>query len=94
MQIGNDGSGASIGGTSAVLDNASLVFNHADAVSFAPVISGSGSLTQTGTGRLTLTSFNAYSGGTTITAVPSARAMQGASAAARSRLPEERLSTT
>ena len=46
LQIGNGGSGASIGGTSSVLDNASLVFNHADAVSFAPVISGSGSLTQ------------------------------------------------
>ena len=66
LQIGNGGSGASIGGTSAVLDNASLVFNHADAVSFSPVISGSGSLTQTGTGRLTLTSSNSYSGGTII----------------------------
>ena len=66
LQVGNGGSGASIGNTSGVLDNASLVFNHADSVSFAPLISGSGSLTQMGTGRLTLTNTNSYSGGTTL----------------------------
>ena len=64
LQIGNGGSGASIGNTSGVVDNASLVFNHSDSLSFAPLISGSGSLTQMGTGRLTLTNSNSYSGGT------------------------------
>ena len=60
------GSGASIGGTSGVTDNASLVFNHADTATFSPVISGSGSLTQSGAGILVLTGANTYSGPTTI----------------------------
>jgi autotransporter-associated beta strand protein len=64
--VGNGGGGASIGGTSGVLDNGSLVFNHSDAVAFAPAIDGSGSLTQTGPGVLTLLGSNTYSGGTTI----------------------------
>ena len=66
LQVGNGGSGASIGGTSGVLDNGSLVFNHGDGVTFSRIISGSGSLTQTGTGLLTLLGSNTYTGGTTI----------------------------
>jgi fibronectin-binding autotransporter adhesin len=66
LQIGNGGSGASIGATPTVLDNACLVFNHGDSVSFAAVITGSGSLTQAGSGRLSLTNSNSYSGGTTL----------------------------
>ena len=54
LQVGNGGSGAAIGSTSGVLDNGGLVFNHSDIVTFSPLISGSGSLTQTGTGILTL----------------------------------------
>jgi autotransporter-associated beta strand protein len=66
LQVGNGGSGASIGGTSAVINNASLVFNHADAVVFNPIVSGSGSLTQTGSGILVLTSANSSTGPTII----------------------------
>ena len=66
LQIGNGGSGASIGGTSGVTDNASLIFDHSDTVTFNPLITGSGSLTQTGSGVLILTNSNSYSGATTI----------------------------
>ena len=68
LQVGNGGSGASIGGTSSVFDNGSLVFNHSDATTFPPAISGSGSLTQTGTGILTLLGSNTYSGDTIVSA--------------------------
>ena len=68
LQIGNGGSGASIGSTSGVAlsNGAAVVFNHTDPVTFAPAISGSGSLTQTGSGLLTLSGTNTYSGTTTI----------------------------
>jgi autotransporter-associated beta strand protein len=68
LQVGNGGSGASIGGTSVVLDNGSLVFNHSNAVTFSPAVGGSGSLTQTGTGLLALLGSNTYAGGTTVSA--------------------------
>ncbi len=66
LQVGNGGSGASIGNTNYVLNNGSLVFNHGDNVTFSPSVSGSGSLRQTGTGALTLLGNNTYSGPTTI----------------------------
>ena len=68
LQIGKGGTGAAIGGTSGVtlLNNASLVFNHADNVNFTPAISGSGSLTKNGSGTLTLTAPSTYSGATII----------------------------
>ncbi len=51
LQVGNGGSGASIGGTSGVLDNSVLVFNHGDTVTLSADISGNGSLTQTARAR-------------------------------------------
>jgi outer membrane autotransporter protein len=64
LQIGNAGTTGSIVGN--VLDNGSLVFNRSDAITFPGIISGPGSLTQNGSGSLTLTAANTYSGGTVI----------------------------
>ena len=66
LQVGNGGSGAAIGSTSNVVNNASLIFNHADDLSFARPISGTGSLTRLGAGTLTLTATNSYTGTTTV----------------------------
>ena len=66
LQIGNAGNSGSITGN--ILDNASLVFNRSDDITYANVISGTGSMTQLGAGTLTLTGNNDYAGGTTITA--------------------------
>ncbi|MGO4741761.1 autotransporter-associated beta strand repeat-containing protein [Bosea sp. 2KB_26] len=66
LQIGNGGTTGSI--TSNVLNNAALVFNRSDSVTFAGNINGTGSVTQSGGGTLTLTGgANGWTGGTTIT---------------------------
>ncbi len=49
-----------------VLDNGSLVFNSSNGVATGTRIAGTGGLTQEGSGTLTLTGPNTYSGGTTI----------------------------
>lgn len=69
LGVGNGGSGASIGATSGVnlAGNATLLFNHSDAVSFAPAIAGSGNLVQSG-GTLALTTPESYSGATLVAA--------------------------
>ena len=48
------------------LDNSALVFNHADTYTYPGAISGSGSVTQAGSGTLVYLGTNSYSGGTTI----------------------------
>src|SRR5205807_3459884 len=45
-----------------------LEFNRSDAVTFAPVISGTGGITIQGAGSITLTGANTYTGVTTINA--------------------------
>jgi autotransporter-associated beta strand protein len=64
------GTGSTTGtlGTSAIVDNAALVFNRGDAAAFANAISGTGTVTQAGSGNLTLTGANTYAGLTTISA--------------------------
>ncbi len=51
-----------------VVDNGALIFNRSNALTYAGVVSGTGSLTQAGAGTLTLTGANTYTGGTTISA--------------------------
>ena len=63
LQIGNGGTLGSV--SENIENNARVVFNRSDAVSYAGVISGSGSLTQSGT-SLTLTGMNTYTGETRI----------------------------
>lgn len=66
LQIGNGGTSGSIAATSGVTNNATLAYNRSDALSAGYVISGSGSLVKDGTGVLTLTNANTYTGATTI----------------------------
>ena len=53
-------------GTGAVTDSAALIFNETDSNTVANVISGSGTLTQAGSGTTILTGANTYTGTTTI----------------------------
>ncbi len=66
LQIGNGGTTGSVTGN--ITNNSALTFNRSDAVTYANVISGTGSLTKQGGDTLTLTGANTHSGGTTISA--------------------------
>ena len=64
LMVGSGGTLGSLPGNT--LDNSALVFNHADNYTYAGAISGSGSVTQAGSGILIYLGSNRYSGGTTI----------------------------
>ena len=64
LQLGDGGTSGSIVGD--VVDNGALVFNRADTVTFAGVISGTGNVQQIGAGATVLTGDSTYTGGTTI----------------------------
>lgn len=49
-----------------VADNAALVFNRSDSITFGGVISGTGALVQMGAGTLILIADNSYSGDTSV----------------------------
>jgi len=66
LRIGNGGTTGSITGN--VTNNALLVFDRSDEVTFSGIVSGKGSLEQAGMGALILTGTNTYTGGTTISA--------------------------
>ena len=66
LQLGNGGTSGGIVGN--VLDNGVLAFNRSDTVIVPGTITGTGALTQIGTGRTILTANNDYTGGTTISA--------------------------
>jgi autotransporter-associated beta strand protein len=65
LQIGNGGTTGSVLGD--IANNAALVFNRSDDITFGGVISGSGTLEKLGTNTLTLSGANTYTGATTIT---------------------------
>lgn len=66
LQIGDGGITGRIDG--AITNNGVVAFNRSDVVAMGNVISGTGSVKQIGTGTLTLTGTNTYSGGTTVSA--------------------------
>ncbi len=66
LRLGNGGTSGSLDGD--VLNNGALVFNRADQLDFHGAIAGSGLVTQTGTGVITLSGLNSYAGGTQILA--------------------------
>nr|NCW97207.1 hypothetical protein [Actinomycetota bacterium] len=62
------GAGSGIGSiaTSSVVNSGTLIFNRSDDLTYAGVVSGSGTLQKSGTGTLTLSGANTYGGKTTI----------------------------
>lgn len=66
LQIGSGGTTGSVVGN--INNSAALIFNRSDAVNFGGQISGSGTVTNSGGGVLTLTATNTYTGATTVSA--------------------------
>ncbi|WP_175166918.1 autotransporter-associated beta strand repeat-containing protein [Achromobacter dolens] len=66
LRIGDGGTAGAVAGD--IANDATLVFERGDAVSYAGVISGSGTVINKGTGTLTLTGNSTYSGPTRIEA--------------------------
>ncbi len=65
LQIGNGGTSGTLG-SGAVVNSGTLAFNRSDAITVSNVISGTGQLKMLGSGTLTLTGSNSYTGKTTI----------------------------
>ncbi len=65
LQLGNGGTAGSVAGNISVASGAKLVFDRSDSVTYSGVISGAGSVTQSG-GTLILSGTSTYQGGTTI----------------------------
>jgi outer membrane autotransporter protein len=66
LQIGDGGTTGAIDDD--ITNNAALTFNRSDDITYADVISGTGSLTKSGSGKLTLSGTNTYTGTTTVSA--------------------------
>jgi len=67
LQVGDGGTTGTLG-TGGVTNDGTLAFNRTDGVTLGNLVSGTGRLTQAGSGVLTVTAANTYSGGTTIAA--------------------------
>jgi autotransporter-associated beta strand protein len=68
LQIGNNGTTGAISSTAGVTNDAVLIFNRSDNLTFTANISGGGALTKQGAGMLTLSGNNSYTGQTSISA--------------------------
>jgi autotransporter-associated beta strand protein len=66
LQIGNGSTSGSLLGNITSSNRSQVWFDRSDEASYSGLISGSGSLTKSGSGRLTLTANNTFSGITTI----------------------------
>ena len=62
------GAGGTTGSATLASNNGSVLFDRSDAVTVADSINGEGSVSQIGTGTLTLTGGSGYTGGTTVSA--------------------------
>jgi fibronectin-binding autotransporter adhesin len=67
LQIGSNGTSGTLG-TGNVTNNAALVFNRSDNISVGNIISGTGTVTKSGGGTLTLLGTQTYAGATTVSA--------------------------
>ena len=68
IQIGNAGTSGNLSASGAVSDNGTLVFNRTDTQTVANVISGTGAVTQAGTGTIKLSGLNTFTGIATLNA--------------------------
>jgi autotransporter-associated beta strand protein len=66
MNVGNGGTSGTIIGN--VLDRGTLNFNRSDAVGYGGIVSGTGRVQQNGSGVLTLSGLNTYTGATNVNA--------------------------
>ncbi len=65
LRVGNSGTQGSLG-TGGVTNNAALAFNRSDTVTVSNIISGTGTLTQAGSGELRIAGVNSFTGDTTV----------------------------
>ncbi|HJR56016.1 MAG TPA: autotransporter-associated beta strand repeat-containing protein [Rhizomicrobium sp.] len=66
LQLGDGGNLGTV--TGSIVDDSFLIFDHSNAAAYGGVISGGGLVEKRGSGTLTLSGFNAYSGATTVSA--------------------------
>ena len=81
LQIGNGGTAGSLTGN--IADNGTLAFDRSDAIVFAGTISGTGAVSQIGSGNVTLVTANGYTGVTSISSA-SLLSLSGAGSIANS----------